>query len=94
MPHEPHPPSMPQKSVTTRRASYHFRNRSLSTAHSSPVNNAGQSNAVPPDPPTNTDMSESLHKHPDSADSLASSKASRHSEDESHFFQTPERCHG
>ena len=41
--------------------------------------------SVPPDPPTNTDMSESLRKHPDSADSLASSKASRHSEDKSHF---------
>ena len=59
MPHEPHPPSVPQKSLTTRRASYHFRNCSLSTAHSSPLNNAGQSNAVPPDQPTNTDMSES-----------------------------------
>ena len=85
MPHVPHPLSMPQKSMTTRRASYHLRNCSLSTAHSSSVNNAGQSNAVPQDPPTNTDMSESLHIHPDSADSLASSKASRYSEDKSHF---------
>ena len=85
MPHVPHPPCMPQKSMTTRRGSYHLRNRSLSTAHSSPVNNAGQSNAVPQEPPTNIDMSESLREHPDSADSLASSKASRHSEDKSHF---------
>ena len=53
MPHVPHPPSFPQKSLTTRRASYHFQNRSLNTAHSSSTNSAGQSNAVPPDPPTN-----------------------------------------